>query len=43
MDHVDTMFKGDANDIVLGEIGSHGREPFAYLVGFIRLQLDRVV
>jgi hypothetical protein len=37
MDHVDAMFEGNPDDIVLGQIRADGGEPLAYLISFVGL------
>jgi hypothetical protein len=41
MDHVYAVFKGDANDIILSQIGSNRSQAFSYLVRFVRLAFTR--
>jgi len=39
MDHVYTMFQGDANYVILGEIRRNWSEAFPHLISLIRLQV----
>lgn len=42
MDHVNTMLKRDADDVVLGKICADRRETLSDLIGFIGLQYNIV-
>lgn len=37
MDHIDAMLKGDADNVILGEISRNGSEAFSNLIRFIGL------
>jgi hypothetical protein len=37
MDHINAMLEGDPDDVVLGEVGSNGRQALTDLVGLIGL------
>ena len=38
VDHIHSMLEGNADDVVLSEVGTDGRETFSDLVCFIGLQ-----
>jgi hypothetical protein len=42
VDHIDTVFQGDSDDVLLRQVSSYGTEPLADLVRFIGLNDQKI-